>query len=230
MTTDAVEWAYDGPGGPENWASLSEEYAACATGKQQSPIDITGYVEGDAEPVSFSYDGDAKTVRNDGKAVHIDYPSGNTMRVGQKTFTLKSAHMHSPSEHLVDEVSFAAELHMIHEDADGNLAVVGLLFKQGEPSVAVQAILDAAPAAGETVSDGITINAGGFAPDELSYYRYDGSKTTPPCDEPVDWYVMREPKTISPEQVDNLLALSGGPTNRPIQPRGSRVITISHAP
>ena len=197
MTTDAVEWAYDGPGGPENWGSLSEEYASCANGKQQSPIDITGYVEGDAEPVSFSYGADAKTVRNDGKAVHVDYPPGNTMSIGQKTLTLKSAHLHSPSEHLVDGVSFAAELHMIHEDADGNLAVVGLLFKHGQPSVAVQAILDAAPAAGETVSDGITLIAGDYAPDELSYYRYDGSKTTPPCDEPVDWYVMREPKTIS---------------------------------
>ena len=75
MTTDAVEWAYDGPGGPENWASLSEEYAACATGKQQSPIDITRYVEGEAEPVSFSYGADAKAVRNDGKAVHVDYLS-----------------------------------------------------------------------------------------------------------------------------------------------------------
>ena len=230
MTTDAVEWAYDGPGGPENWASLSEEYAACVNGKQQSPIDITGYVEGDAEPVSFSYDGDAKTVRNDGKAVHIDYPPGNALKVGQQTFTLKSAHLHSPAEHLVDGVSFVAELHLIHEDADGNLAVVGLLFRQGEPSIAVQAILDAAPAAGESVSDGITLNAGEFAPDELSYYRYDGSKTTPPCDEPVDWYVMREPKTISPEQVDNLLALSGGPTNRPIQPTGDRVIIVSGAP
>ena len=230
MTTDAVEWAYDGPGGPENWASLSEEYAACATGKQQSPIDITRYVEGEAEPVSFSYGADAKAVRNDGKAVHVDYLPGNTMHIGQKSLTLKSAHLHSPSEHLVDGVSFAAELHLIHEDADGNLAVVGLLFRLGEPSPAAQAILDDAPATGESVSDGITLNASVYAPDELSYYRYDGSKTTPPCDEPVDWYVMREPKTISPEQVDNLLALSGGPTNRPIQPKGSRVITISHAP
>ena len=230
MTDGAVAWAYDGPGGPENWGSLSEEYAACATGKQQSPIDITGYVEGGAESVSFSYGANAKTVRNDGKAVHLDYPPGNTMYVGQKTLTLKSAHMHSPSEHLVDGVSFAAELHMIHEDADGNLAVVGQLFRLGDPGPAVQAILDAAPATGETVSEGVTLNAAGFAPDELSYYRYDGSKTTPPCDEPVDWYVMREPKTISPEQVDGLLALSGGPTNRPVQPIGDRVIIVSGAP
>ena len=36
---------------------------------------------------------------------------------------------------------------------------------------------------------------------------------------------MREPKSISPEQVDKLLALSGGPNNRPVQPIGDRVIT-----
>ena len=37
---------------------------------------------------------------------------------------------------------------------------------------------------------------------------------------------MREPKSISPEQVDKLLALSSGPNNRPVQPIGDRVITI----
>ncbi len=227
MSSDAVEWGYDGAKGPENWGSLSEEYAACATGKQQSPVDITGYVAGDAEPLSFSYGTDAVEVRNDGKAVHFDYPPGNTMSIGQKSLTLISAHMHSPSEHLLDGVSFAAELHMIHADADGNLAVVGQFFRLGESSPAVQAILDAAPATGESVSDGRNLNAGDYTPNGHGYYRYDGSKTTPPCDEPVDWYVMREPKTISQDQVDRLLALSGGPSNRPVQPIGDRVIVAS---
>ena len=67
---------YVGPGAPQYWASLSEEYAACGDGKQQSPIDITGYEEGAAEPISFSYGTDATAVRNDGKAVHVDYGPG----------------------------------------------------------------------------------------------------------------------------------------------------------
>ena len=58
---------------------------------------------------------------------------------------LKSAHLHSPSEHLVDGESFAAELHMVHADSDGRLAVVGILFTLGEPSPVAQSILDAAP-------------------------------------------------------------------------------------
>ena len=55
----SVKWGYDGPGAPEHWASLSEEYATCADGQRQSPIDVSGYDRGDAAPISFSYSGDA---------------------------------------------------------------------------------------------------------------------------------------------------------------------------
>ena len=222
----AVEWGYAGPGAPENWAALSEEYATCANGEQQSPIDISGYVTAETDrPILFSYVSNANAVRNDGKFVHVDYAPGNILTVGQQPFTLESAHFHSPSEHRIDGVSFAAELHLVHADADGNLAVVGLLFTLGEPSPVVQEVLDAAPPAGKTSSEGFALNASGFAPEELGYYRYDGSKTTPPCDEPVDWYVMREPRPISAEQVNGLLALNGGPNNRPIQTKGNRIVT-----
>ena len=226
----AVQWGYDGQGAPERWASLSEEYATCADGRQQSPIDIAGYDGGDAPPISFAYGGYAKTVRNDGKFAVVEFGPGSTLSVGQRTYTLKSAHFHSPSEHLVDGAGFAAELHLVHADADGNLAVVGLLFRLGAPSPVAQEVLDTAPAVGETTVEGFTLDAAGYAPSEPDYYRYDGSKTTPPCDEPVNWYVMRQPETISQEQVDRLLSLSGGPNNRPVQPIGDRVITTTLQP
>ena len=222
----AVEWGYEGPGGPEHWASLSEEYATCADGTQQSPIDIAGHETGDAEAISFSYSGDATGITNDGKFVRVDYLSGNTLGVGQRSYQLKSAHFHAPSEHQIDGASYAAELHLVHEDARGNLAVVGLLYRLGAPSPVVQAVLDAAPPAGDTVFDVSGLNAGKYVPGDLSHYQYDGSKTTPPCDEPVDWYVMRQQATVSQEQVDGLLELSGGPNNRPVQPIGDRVITM----
>ncbi len=141
MAANAVEWGYDGPGSPEQWASLSDEYAPCASGKQQSPVDITGCQTGDAGQISFSYSGDAKVVRNDGKFVDVDYGPGNTLGVGHRSYELQSAHLHSPSEHRIDGMSFAAELHLVHADADGALAAVALLFEQGAPSPVVQAIL-----------------------------------------------------------------------------------------
>ena len=220
-----AQWGYEGQGAPQHWAALSPEYATCAEGKQQSPIDVAGYDNSSAAaPISFSYNTDAMAIRNDGRIVNVDYGAGNTLSVGQRDYALKSAHLHSPSEHLVDGESFAAELHLVHSDADGNLAVIGLVFKQGPPSPIVQEILDAAPDAGDISLGGFTLNAKGYAPDDTGHYRYDGSKTTPPCHEPVDWYVMHRHKTISAEQVAGLLALGGGANNRPVQPLGNRMI------
>lgn len=141
---------------------------------------------------------------------------------------LKSAHFHSPSEHLVDGKSFPAELHMVHADSRGNLAVVGVLFRLGEANDALQSILNSAPPRGESADAQIPFPAA--LPPNLSYYRYDGSKTTPPCDEPVDWYVLRQTMTLSQDQVDGLIALTAGPNNRPIQPIGDRIIRIGGAP
>jgi len=43
----STHWGYDGDTGPEHWGSLSEDYAACSTGTQQSPVDITSSVKAD---------------------------------------------------------------------------------------------------------------------------------------------------------------------------------------
>ena len=176
MTAEAVKWGYHEPGAPENWASLSEEYALCAEGKQQSPVNIEEYREVDAKPILFSYSSDATTVWDDGYFVHVEFAAGNTLSLGQRAYNLKSTHFHSPSEHRIDGVSFPAEMHLVHADADGRLIVVGLLFRLGEPSPIVQAVLDAAPTADNDASDGTAINASGLVPDQPGYYQYDGSK------------------------------------------------------
>ena len=222
-----VEWGYSGAGAPEHWPSLSPDFAACANGKQQSPVDITGYVAGDLGPISLALGEVEAVLHNDGRQVRAEYGPGNVSVLGGREFGLKSAHFHSPSEHTVDGESFPAELHLVHADSSGDLAVVGVLFKLGDPNAVVQSILDAAPLRGESADASIPLPAA--LPPDLSYYRYDGSKTTPPCDEPVDWYVLREPMTLSQEQVDGLQALSGGPNNRPVQPIGDRVITVGGA-
>ena len=89
-----IEWGYSGPGAPENWAALSPDFAACASGKQQSPIDITGYQAGGPGPISFSYTTAEATLRNDGRQVHADYAPGNTAMLGGREFKLKSVHFH----------------------------------------------------------------------------------------------------------------------------------------
>ena len=223
-----VEWGYRGPGRPENWGSLSKDYQTCATGRQQSPIDITGYrvTTENLRKIGFSYVTPAQRIRNDGLFVHIDFPPGNAFRVDERSYQLTSAHFHCPSEHHVDGVSYAAELHLVHADDNDSLAVVGQLFELGSPGALIQMVLDAVPPVDQKATNPPDLGAHDFLPPHLTYFRYDGSKTTPPCDEPVDWYVISRPRTISTSQVNSLLQRSGGPNNRPIQPIGDRWIVL----
>ena len=219
-------WGYHGVRGPEHWGELSTAYAACGGGGRQSPIDIDGYgARSGGGPIAFSYAAPATGVHYDGKFVHVDYGAGNTIEVDGETYTLTGAHAHAPSEHRVGGEQFAAEMHLVHSDGDGGLAVVGQLFTLGAASPLLQPMIDEAPTHGETALS-VAIDPAGYEPERGGYWRYDGSTTTPPCREGVAWFVLREPRTASRYQVEHLLALGGGPSNRPVQPLGGRAVTI----
>ena len=217
------EWGYGGANGPDRWASLSPDFADCGAGGQ-SPIDIAGYAAGAGGPIAFAYRGGARAVRHDGTFVHADYAPGNTIAVGGRSYGLETAHLHSPSEHRIDGEGFEAELHLVHAGDDGALAVVAVLFAPGAPNPAIRALIDAAPPAGGTADGAADPDAAELAPPGGGYFRYEGSTTTPPCRTGVAWFVMREPLTIAPEQIETLRTLGGGPNNRPVQPLRGRAI------
>ena len=219
-----IEWGYSGPGRPENWSALSAEYRPCGEGVEQSPVNITGQVAGNMPPIAFQYASSATEARNNGHTVYLDFGPGSSIVAGDRSYQLAGVHYHSPGEHQLDGETFAAELHLVHQDAAGGLAVVGLLYRLGVASPLVQALLDAAPSTGATVSLENGISAAAFVPDAIDYYGYNGSLTTPPCTEGVRWILMQAVGTVSQEQVDRLQALTGGPNNRPIQPIGRRAI------
>ena len=230
MTANAITWGYSGPGAPEHWGNLSEEYRTCSLGVEQSPIDIAGCVSGDGTTVAFRYSGMAIAARNNGHTVYLDYGPGNAIDVGGERYELLGIHYHSPGEHTLDGERFAAELHLVHQHAGGSLAVIGLLYRMGAANPLVQNLLDAVP-------DGITSvdlangpPAADYVPDRADYYGYNGSLTTPPCTEGVRWFVMQSVGTVSQEQVNRLQELTHGPNNRPVQPIGTRTITAVAAP
>ena len=226
-----VEWGYTGAGGPENWASLSPDNEACAAGTIQSPINIAGDVSGDVPPLSFSFRRDVEEIKNDGRSVKSTYAPRNRLGFAERTYELASAHYHSPAEHTLNGEQFPVELHLVHEQTFGDLAVVGFLYRLGDPDPMLEAFLTHAPVVGETVSgEGSSLpdlNASGFTPSDLGYYKYQGSLTTPPCTEPVDWFVMNQIGTVSQDQVNRLVELTGGANNRPVQPTGGRAISYS---
>ena len=42
-------WGYEGEEGPQNWSKLDPKFVMCALGKNQSPIDISGFSRGRSE-------------------------------------------------------------------------------------------------------------------------------------------------------------------------------------
>lgn len=224
----AAAWGYSGAGGPANWADLSPEYERCGAGVMQSPIDITGYTPGSPPPLRFSYRSAPTELTNDGHAVHIHYPAGSGFEFSGRFYELASGHFHAPAEHTLDGEQFAAELHLVHRQESGGLAVAGFLFRSGGPDPRLQTLLDNAPAAGGAAPAPSGLDAGRWVPSDLGFYMYQGSTTTPPCTEPVEWFVMPATATVSPEQARRWQELTaGGPTNRPLQPRNGREIIFS---
>jgi len=61
-------------------------------------------------------------------------------------------------------------------------------------------------------------------PAKHSYYRFNGSLTTPPCSEGVRWLVMKTPVSVSSEQVKAFSQVLEHPNNRPVQAINARPI------
>ena len=121
-----------------------------------------------------------------------------------------------PSEHLLDGTPYAAEVHLVHQGEDGELAVLGILVEEGEAQPIIEDVL------ADDASEPIDVAA--LLPTDLRTYRYDGSLTTPPCSEGVAWSVLQEPTTWSAEQIADF-AERHPDSHRPPQPLGDRLLT-----
>ena len=47
-----VHWGYMGEEGPDRWGQLSPAYSSCANGRNQSPVDLKGFIEAELPPLA----------------------------------------------------------------------------------------------------------------------------------------------------------------------------------
>ena len=224
-------WTYEGEDGPENWGELGEAYAACGTGQQQSPIDITTVNVDHLPDIEFSYTDSALNILNNGHTIQANYDAGSSIVSDGETYNLAQFHFHAPSEHTIDGESYPMELHFVHRSEAGVIAVVGLMIEVGDADNAGLApVFDNMPP--EASQDGTaaaiagqTISAASLLPADQHYFTYSGSLTTPPCSEGVKWHVITTPITISQAQFDAYTALYPM-TARPLQPINDRTVSL----
>ena len=221
---ETSHWSYTGDTGPAHWADIDDDFSMCGLGRNQSPVDIDGAIDAELPPLQLDYATTGTRVFNNGHTVQVASPEGNTLTLDGDLFTLQQMHFHAPSEHTVDGQRFPLEAHLVHSDKDGNLAVVTVLFEEGEENAALRSLADSLPdTAGERADVTDTVNFTQMLPAQHDYYRLNGSLTTPPCSEGVRWVIMQSTQGISSEQVESFSAAIGDANNRPLQPLNARV-------
>jgi carbonic anhydrase len=219
---EAAHWGYEGAGGPQAWGSLSEVNKACASGQEQSPIDLTGGVDAEVSNIALHWKPSTWNVVNNGHTIQVEGKDGGYAIIDGERFDLLQFHFHTPSEHTMDGHNYPMEVHFVHKNAEGRLAVIGVLMMPGGENPLFTTIMDKAPKEEGSVSAGTVEQRGLIAPIN-GMYRYQGSLTTPPCSETVLWTVLSTPILVSQEDVARFQALF--PTNaRPIQPINRRYV------
>jgi carbonate dehydratase len=214
--------------GPDRWGELDPSYAVCGSGKNQSPVDLrepdvrtrSSTVRLDYRPARFS-------VKNSGMVVQAkpkDSPRLPAVKVDERTFVLKQFHFHSPSDHTFRGRHFPLEVHLVHESEDDQYVVLAAMFRPGPRNAALDRVLSKRVKAGETVDIDQALHVRALLPQQLAHYRLNGSLTTPPCSEGVNWVVFVKPVYASREQIETLRHMVDGPNNRPVQPFNARLL------
>jgi len=247
-------WNYAGQG--NYWLKT---HPFCA-GKRQSPIDIdTSKVQDttDHKLEFLDYDGNEKgTMANVGSSLKFT-PTDGLSSAGIKIpgdYKLLQFHFHwgshnmRGSEHTIDGQEFPLELHLVHikdeykddvakalSEPDG-LAVVGIMFHvgaEGSDFAPLEPIVEAAKMMkdDQSAEPDVKIKLQDFL-DEVGpgYYYYDGSLTTPTCNEVVSWHVMDKTIAMSEDQINAFRYLNYPDDSpmvdnfRPPQPLNNRIV------
>ncbi|GFT57128.1 carbonic anhydrase 4 [Nephila pilipes] len=148
------------------------------------------------EKQQWSYYGrtNAKIMLDDGVTRSIE--------VLGSTYDLKSLHFHwgSPnnagSEHILDGIHYDCEAHFVHKNERNGVAVIAVLYeKNAGINKAFNPIVDALP---EIVYKGKRVSLPSqlhlqqlLTQDSENFYHYNGSLTTPECDETVSWFILK---------------------------------------
>jgi carbonic anhydrase len=190
----------------------------------QSPIDIISVKTDKAgkEQISFAFHSDIDAAKNLGHTIELEFKEGSTCTVNGKKYVSKQFHFHTPSEHLVDGITFPMEMHIVNILSDSvnanksSYLVLAVLFKIGAENKFIKEFLDKVP---NEEGEEKTLQTGEVKLDDLfsqftkndikSYYTYKGSLTTPPFTESVQWVILKHIVEASEDQIMAIEKMEG---------------------
>ncbi|KAF5361476.1 hypothetical protein D9758_006220 [Tetrapyrgos nigripes] len=202
-TVEVSNFGYSGTQGPVNWASLSSENSACTSGKTQSPIVLDDTVSFAEEAPKVVIDNvEEAEFENLGTTIEV-IVNGTTSFAGTD-FSLAQFHLHTPSEHRINDEYFPLEMHMVHEAEDGSIAVIAVPFQLTEDGSTTELLTAVIENLADIETPGTATKTGALDFTELSdaiqtkpLFQYTGSLTTPPCAEGLTFLVLSEPLALN---------------------------------
>ncbi|XP_054435630.1 carbonic anhydrase 6 [Pteronotus mesoamericanus] len=232
LAQHGTEWTYsEGALDEEHWP---REYPACGGKRQSpinlqrkkvqynpslKALNLTGYeAQGGEFPMT-----------NNGHTVQISLPPTMRMTASDGTeYVAQQMHFHwggasseiSGSEHTIDGIRYVSEIHVVHynskyssynvaKSAPDGLAVLAALVEVKEYaentyySNFISHLKNIRHPGQSTVLSGLDIQD--MLPENLyHYYSYQGSLTTPPCTENVQWFLLADTVRLSRAQIRKL--------------------------
>lgn len=224
----------------------------CASGIEQSPIDVSSS-QGNCENtivfnLRFVNSSVSTNLTDNGYAYEM---SGTFSTLYATTvdsvllgYTGTSMQIHAPSEHTIQGIQYDMELQIYHQITDQfasdprdgrTIAAVSILFKVDDTQPENPLIESFKLSGASNETDPLSISLGSSLGSHLTtpivYYAYKGSKTTPPCDQTVNWYVLDQVLTMTSAQLEPLTEKWSNSTNtsgignyRKTQSVGTRII------
>ncbi|SRR6266545_3771836 len=218
-------WSYSGANGPAHWGKICPQFAACGIGSRQSPIDITATISRTLPPLEIRYGSRHARVVDTGHDIQVDITQGGStaLVVGGRTYQLAQFHFHAPGEHKIAGKPAPMEVHFVHADEGGELAVISVMMQEGKANPVIATILHAL----DTGHPEIELDPADLLPGDRSYFGYAGSLTTPPCTEGVRFHVLRGSIELSKQQIEDFRRRYLN--SRPIQNLNGRVVLAREA-
>ena len=216
----------EGPRGPSHWEGV------CATGRMQSPIDITKAVQVPIPPLprlGFNYqpaDLDLVNACNEYQ-IKVRFPVNQWLKVARKPYRLSELAFHAPGQIAVDGKRPPMAIDLTHLSPEATFLVIEVPVVEGKENPAIETLWEHIPESGkENVVPGVKINAMDLLPADHGFYRFPGSLTTPICNEGVQWYLMKNPIEMSAAQIAKYKKYYHD-TARPLQPLNNRPVVES---
>tara|TARA_Y100001936_G_scaffold112264_1_gene110332 strand:- start:2713 stop:3486 length:774 start_codon:yes stop_codon:yes gene_type:complete len=192
-------------------------------GHMQSPINIQSFKEktNNFHQITLNYKDEINAVENLGHTVQLDFKTGSTIDYKGVEYNLKQMHFHTPSEHLIDGMTFPMEMHIVSKNkstkkTNPRYLIIGILFKEGKNNKFLDEFINKIPKSEDTIT---SLKIGTVSLNDLLYssklnnvrnfYHYPGSLTTPPYTQTAQWFIYKTIMEASPQQIRTINAIEG---------------------